>query len=126
MIVEARNLQTLKDARLVAKSIAGSNLFKAALFGQDANWGRIIGAAGYSGAEFETEKLDCFLESCAGSIQVMAEGAGLVFDEEKAANILKEKDITVIVDFHDGKECATAYGCDLTYDYVKINGDYRS
>ncbi len=126
MIVEAKNLQTLKDARLVAKSIAGSNLFKAALFGQDANWGRIIGAAGYSGAEFATDKLDCFLESCAGKIQVMAEGAGLVFDEEKAATILKEKDITVIVDFHDGKEEATAYGCDLTYDYVKINGDYRS
>lgn len=126
MVVEAQNLQTLKDARLVAKSIAGSNLFKAALFGQDANWGRIIGAAGYSGAEFITEKLDCYLESVAGKIQVMQEGAGLVFDEEKAATILKEKDITVIVDFHDGKECATAYGCDLTYDYVKINGDYRS
>lgn len=126
MIVEAKNLQTLKDARLVARSIAGSNLFKAAIFGQDANWGRIIGAAGYSGAEFDTEKLDCYLASCAGEIQVMAEGAGLVFDEEKAAAILKEKDITVIVDFHDGNECATAYGCDLTYDYVKINGDYRS
>ena len=126
MIVEAQNLQTLKDARLVAKAIAGSNLFKAALFGQDANWGRIIGAAGYSGAEFDTEHLDCYLESCAGKIQVMKEGAGLVFDEDKAATILKEKDITVIVDFHDGKECATAYGCDLTYDYVKINGDYRS
>lgn len=126
MIVEAQNLQTLKDARLVAKAIAGSNLFKAALFGQDANWGRIIGAAGYSGADFDTEHLDCYLESCAGKIQVMKEGAGLVFDEDKAATILKEKDITVIVDFHDGKECATAYGCDLTYDYVKINGDYRS
>ncbi len=126
MIVEAQNLRTLKDARLVAKAIAGSNLFKAALFGQDANWGRIIGAAGYSGADFDTEHLDCYLESCAGKIQVMKEGAGLVFDEDKAATILKEKDITVIVDFHDGKECATAYGCDLTYDYVKINGDYRS
>ncbi len=126
LVVEAQNLRTLKDARLVARSIAGSNLFKAAIFGQDANWGRIIGAAGYSGADFETEKLDCYLESCAGKIQVMKEGAGLVFDEEKAAAILKEKDITVIVDFHDGNENATAYGCDLTYDYVKINGDYRS
>lgn len=126
MVVEAQNLQTLKDARLVARSIASSNLFKAAVFGQDANWGRIIGAAGYSGAEFATDKLDCYLESCAGRIQVMEAGAGLVFDEEKAASILKEKDITVIVDFHDGSECATAYGCDLTYDYVKINGDYRS
>ncbi|MDO4793003.1 MAG: bifunctional glutamate N-acetyltransferase/amino-acid acetyltransferase ArgJ [Filifactor alocis] len=126
IVVHANNLQTQDDARKVARAVAGSNLFKCAIFGQDANWGRVISAAGYSGAEFETGKIDVALESKAGKIDVMLEGAGLAFDEEKAATILKEKDIYVYLDFHDGEECATAFGCDLTYDYVKINGDYRS
>lgn len=126
LIVEAQNLQTLEDARKVARAVAGSSLFKCAIFGRDANWGRVISAAGYSGAEFNTEKIDVYIESVAGRIQVMANGAGLAFDEDKAKAILTEKDITVYLDFHDGDVCATAFGCDLTYDYVKINGDYRS
>lgn len=126
IVVHAKNLQTEEDARKVARAVAGSNLFKCAIFGQDANWGRVISAAGYSGAEFITDKIDVALESKAGIIDVMSAGSGLAFDEEKAATILKEKDIYVHLDFHDGEQCATAFGCDLTYDYVKINGDYRS
>lgn len=126
LIVEAQNLSTLDDARKVARAVAGSSLFKCAIFGKDANWGRVISAAGYSGAEFNTEKIDVYIESVAGKIQVMEAGAGLAFDEDKAKAILTEKDITVYLDFHDGNACATAFGCDLTYDYVKINGDYRS
>jgi len=126
VVVEAQNLPTEHDARLVARAVAGSNLFKCAIFGKDANWGRVISAAGYSGAEFATDKIDVKLGSVAGEIQVMQAGAGLSFDEDKAAKVLNEKDITVYLDFHDGNNSATAFGCDLTYDYVKINGDYRS
>lgn len=126
VVVEAQNLPTEHDARLVARAVAGSNLFKCAIFGKDANWGRVISAAGYSGAEFATDKIDVKLASVAGEIQVMQAGAGLSFDEDKAAKVLNEKDITVYLDFHDGNNNATAFGCDLTYDYVKINGDYRS
>ena len=126
IVVEARNLATMQDARLVARSIAGSNLFKAAVFGRDANWGRIMAAAGYSGADIDPTKADCILKSDAGEVVVMEGGFGTQFDEEKATAVLTEHDITVIVDFHSGDACATAYGCDLTHDYVTINGDYRS
>lgn len=126
LIVEANNLPTLHDARLVARAVAASSLFKCAVFGKDANWGRVISAAGYSGAEFRTDLIDVVMKSKAGEIEVMHKGSGLNFDEEKAAKILAEDDITVVLDFHDGDSTATAYGCDLTYDYVKINGDYRS
>lgn len=124
--VEAYGLPTEHDARLVAKSIAGSTLFKAAVFGRDANWGRIMAAAGYSGADVDPTNADCFLKSAAGEIQVMEGGFGLDFDEEKAAAILSEHDVTVIVRFYQGDGEAKAWGCDLTYDYVKINGDYRT
>ncbi len=126
LVVETKNMRTLEDARKAARAVAGSTLFKCAIFGKDANWGRVISAAGYSGAEFATDKIDVALESKAGFIEVMHAGAGLKFDEEKAATILQEKDITVYLDFHDGEIGATAFGCDMTYDYVKINGDYRS
>lgn len=126
MVVEASGLPTEKDARLVARSIAGSNLFKAALFGRDANWGRIMAAAGYSGADVDPTKADCIIKSAAGEITVMKGGFGADFSEEKAKEILTEHDVTVCVDFHSGDGAATAFGCDLTYDYVKINGDYRS
>ena len=126
VVVEAQNLPTEHDARLVARAVAGSSLFKCAIFGKDANWGRVISAAGYSGAEFATDKIDVKLASNAGEITVMQAGAGLSFDEDTAAKVLNEKDITVYLDFHDGDHNATAFGCDLTYDYVKINGDYRS
>lgn len=126
MIVEAKGLPTEQDARLVARSIAGSTLFKAALFGKDANWGRIMAAAGYSGADVDPTKADCILKSAAGEVVVMEAGFGTAFSEDLAKEVLTEHDVTIIVDFHSGDGQATAYGCDLTYDYVKINGDYRS
>lgn len=126
MIVEAKGLPTEQDARLVARSIAGSTLFKAALFGRDANWGRIMAAAGYSGADVDPTKADCILKSAAGEVAVMEAGFGTAFSEDLAKEVLTEHDVTIIVDFHSGDGQATAYGCDLTYDYVKINGDYRS
>ena len=126
MVVEAYGLPTEQDARLVARSIAGSTLFKAALFGKDANWGRIMAAAGYSGADVDPTKADCILKSAAGEVQVMKDGFGTDFSEEKAKEVLTEHDVTVIVDCHSGDGTAIAYGCDLTYEYVHINGDYRS
>ena len=110
----------------MARSIAGSTLFKAAVFGRDANWGRIMAAAGYSGADVDPTKADCILKSAAGEVAVMEVGFGTDFSEELAKAVLTEHDITVVVDFHSGDGQATAFGCDLTYDYVKINGDYRS
>ena len=126
MIVEAKGLPTELDARLVARSIAGSTLFKAAVFGRDANWGRIMAAAGYSGADVDPTKADCILKSAAGEVVVMKAGFGTDFSEELAKAVLTEHDVTILVDFHSGGGEATAFGCDLTYDYVKINGDYRS
>lgn len=126
MIVEAKGLPTEQDARIVARSIAGSTLFKAALFGKDANWGRIMAAAGYSGADVDPTKADCILKSAAGEVVVMEAGFGTAFSEDLAKQVLTKHDVTIIVDFHSGSGQATAFGCDLTYDYVKINGDYRS
>ncbi|NTW05383.1 MAG: bifunctional glutamate N-acetyltransferase/amino-acid acetyltransferase ArgJ [Peptococcaceae bacterium] len=111
-----------KDAGLAARSIAGSSLFKAAVFGGDANWGRIMCAAGYSGAKFNPEKFDVYL----GGVQVAKDGGALDFDEENAAEVLAGKEIEVLVDLIEGTCEATAWGCDLTYEYVKINGNYRS
>ena len=116
----------LKTARAVSRSVVCSNLFKAAVFGRDANWGRIMAAAGYSGADVDPTKADCIIKSSAGEVQVMKDGFGTNFSEELAKAVLTEHDITVIVDFHSGDGKAVAYGCDLTYEYVKINGDYRT
>ncbi|WP_312941198.1 bifunctional glutamate N-acetyltransferase/amino-acid acetyltransferase ArgJ [Oscillibacter sp.] len=124
--VESYGLPTEHDARLVAKSIAGSMLFKAAVFGRDANWGRIMAAAGYSGADVDPTRADCIIKSAAGEVRVMKDGFGTDFSEEKAKEILTEHDITIIVRFYQGDGQAKAWGCDLTYDYVKINGDYRT
>ena len=118
--------QTLKDAKVVAKSVVTSSLFKAAMFGQDANWGRILCAIGYSPAQYDIQKIDVDLKSIKGKIRVCENGGGYPFSEEKAAQILSEDEIEVIVDLHDGEFEAVAWGCDLTYDYVKINGDYRT
>ena len=120
IVVESYGLPTEHDARLVAKAIAGSTLFKAAVFGRDANWGRIMGA------DVDPTKADCIIKSSAGEVQVMKDGFGTDFSEELAKAVLTEHDITVIVDFHSGDGKAVAYGCDLTYEYVKINGDYRT
>ena len=114
------------DARALARSVVSSSLVKAAFFGSDANWGRILCAMGYSGASFSLDKVDLFYSSAAGSIQVLKSGSPIVFDEDEAKKILLEKEICVRAVLHDGSACATAWGCDLTYDYVRINGDYRS
>lgn len=125
--------KSLKDAKAVAKSIICSSLFKAAMFGNDANWGRILCAIGYSDANVNIDKIDVTLASIKGSLQVCENGRGFKsadnesgLDEEKALEILKEKEVEIIVDLKDGDYSATAWGCDLTYDYVKINGDYRT
>lgn len=118
--------KTKEDARTIAKSVICSNLLKCAIFGADANWGRVLCAIGYSGANININGVDVAFESKQGRIEVCKDGAGLPFDEDIAKKILLEDDIVVAVTLHEGSECATAYGCDLTYDYVKINGDYRS
>ena len=120
--VKVVNAATVNDARLVAKAVAASNLVKTAIFGSDANWGRIICAAGYSGAEFDPGKVDIYL----GNEQVARDGKGLEFSEENASEILSQKEVKILIDLKTGTETATAWGCDLTYDYVKINGSYRS
>lgn len=118
--------KTKEDARTIAKSVICSNLLKCAVFGADANWGRVLCAIGYSGANIDINGVDVAFESKQGRIEVCKGGAALPFDEDIAKKILLEDDIIVAVTLHEGSECATAYGCDLTYDYVKINGDYRS
>lgn len=115
-----------QDAKVVAKSIITSSLFKAAMFGEDANWGRILCAIGYSPAEFDINKIKVELASQEGTICVCQNGRGYPFDEDEASRILSEDEIEIIVDLQDGDFSAVAWGCDLTYDYVKINGDYRT
>ncbi len=113
-------------AKTVAKSVICSSLLKAAMFGADANWGRVLCAIGYSGAPVDVNKIDVAFKSAKGTIEVCKAGSGVEFSEEKAKTILLEKEIEILVDLNSGKEDATAWGCDLTYDYVKINGDYRT
>ena len=115
-----------KCAKTVAKSVICSSLLKAAMFGADANWGRVLCAIGYSGADVDVNKIDVSFSSKAGEIAVCKNGAGIDFSEEEAKKILLEKDINILINLNDGSESATAWGCDLTYDYVKINGDYRT
>jgi len=115
-----------KTAAQIAESIINSSLVKTAMFGADANWGRILCAAGYSGADFNPEKVDIYLQSKAGDIQVCGNGAGLDFNEELAKQILTANEIVIKVNLNQGDAHATFWGCDLSYDYVKINGDYRT
>jgi len=124
--VQVKNARTEADARNAAKAVIASSLVKAAIFGEDANWGRIICAAGYSGARFDPNLVDIWISSAAGEEKMAEHGTGLVFDEQKAKEILKEKEISLVIDFNDGTAGAVAWGCDLTYDYVKINADYRT
>ncbi len=113
-------------AMTVAKSVICSSLFKAAMFGADANWGRVLCAIGYAGADVDVNKVDVAFRSEKGEILVCQSGAGVPFSEEKAKEILLEKEIEVLISLHSGNASAVAWGCDLTYDYVKINGDYRT
>ena len=114
------------NAKIAAKSVICSSLVKAAMFGADANWGRILCALGYSGAKLDVGKVNVSFKSAAGEISVCENGASVPFSEEDAKRILLEKEIDILVALHDGEASATAWGCDLTYDYVKINGDYRT
>lgn len=113
-------------ASVVAKSVITSSLLKAAMFGADANWGRVLCAIGYSGADLDVNKVDVAFQSAKGLLPVCKDGAGVDFSEEFAKEVLLEKEITILVNLNSGDAKATAWGCDLTYDYVKINGDYRS
>ncbi len=120
------NARSKEDARTLSRAIVGSNLSKAAIFGCDANFGRFLCAMGYSGAKFDQNDVELFFESEKGRLLVFDKGTPIVFDEDKALEIMKADAVTVFVDMHEGNEEATAWGCDLTYDYVKINADYRS
>lgn len=120
------NARSKEDARTLSRAIVGSNLSKAAIYGCDANFGRFLCAMGYSGAQFDQNDVELFFESENGRLQVFDHGTPIVFDEEKALQIMKADAVTVYVDMHEGEAEATAWGCDLTYDYVKINADYRS
>ena len=115
-----------EQAKVLSKSVITSSLTKAAIYGHDANWGRILCAMGYSGAQFDPEKVDLYFESAAGSMQIIKDGVAVDYSEEEATKILSEEVVTAIADIKMGDATATAWGCDLTYDYVKINADYRS
>lgn len=115
-----------KDARLIAKAVINSALLKAAMFGSDANWGRVLCAVGYSGAHVDVGGIGVSFVSDAGRVSVCENGAGICFDESRAKSVLSEKEIIIDVTLRDGDASAVAWGCDLTYDYVRINGDYRS
>ena len=118
--------QNISVAKTVAKSVICSSLLKAAMFGADANWGRVLCAIGYSGADVDVTKVDVSFRSCKGTLDVCKNGAGIPFSEEFAKEVLLEKEIEILIELNNGEANACAWGCDLTYDYVKINGDYRT
>ncbi len=124
--VSLTGAKTQKDAKNIARTVISSSLVKAAFFGSDANWGRILCAMGYSDSSFNVDKVTIHFESDKGKICVVQNGQPIKFDEDKAKEILLENTIIVLIDLHDGSFSSKAWGCDLTYDYVKINGDYRS
>lgn len=126
VLCEVQNAPDEETARICAKSVIRSPLVKTAMFGADANWGRVLCALGYAGVQMDVSKIDVRFSSEKGGITVCENGAGIPFSEEKAKEILLADEITILVDLKDGEAEATAYGCDLTYDYVKINGDYRT
>lgn len=124
--VKVVGAESKEQAVTLSKSIVTSNLTKAAIYGHDANWGRILCAMGYSGAQFDPEKVDLYFESAAGKLKIIENGVATGYSEKEATKILSEKEVTAIADVKMGDCTATAWGCDLTYDYVKINADYRS
>ncbi len=126
IICNVKNAKTKEDAKIVAKSVIESSLLKAAIFGADANWGRVLCAIGYAKCDVDVFKVDMSFKSAKGEVKTCKAGAGIPFSEEKAKEVLLEDEITIEIDLNDGKGEASAFGCDLTYDYVKINGDYRS
>ena len=124
--VKVVGAETKEQAKILAKSVICSSLTKAAIFGHDANWGRILCAMGYSGAQFDPEKVDLYFESAAGKMQIIKVGVAVDYSEEQATRILSEPEVTAVADIKMGDAKAAAWGCDLTFDYVKINADYRS
>ena len=124
--VKVVGAETKEQAKILAKSVICSSLTKAAIFGHDANWGRILCAMGYSGAQFDPEKVDLYFESAAGQMQIIKDGVAVDYSEEQATRILSEPEVTAVADIKMGDAKAAAWGCDLTFDYVKINADYRS
>jgi len=126
LIAHVTHAKTIEDAKIVAKSVICSSLLKAAMFGSDANWGRVLCAIGYSKADVDVLKVDVEFSSFKGIIPVCKNGSGIPFSEELAKEILSEDEITIEINLNDGEGESQAFGCDLTYDYVKINGDYRS
>lgn len=124
--VKVMNADTKENAKLLSKSVVCSSLTKAAVYGHDSNWGRILCALGYSGAKFQPEKVDVSYEGDGKKVQVCKQGLAAKYSEAEATEILSSKEVTIIVNMNDGTASATAWGCDLTYDYVKINADYRS
>lgn len=124
--VKVINASDKEQAKILSKSIVTSSLTKAAIFGHDANWGRILCAMGYSSADFDPEKVDIYFESSAGRIKIVENGTATDYSEDEATKILSQSPVTAIADVKMGNEAATAWGCDLTFDYVKINADYRS
>ncbi len=124
--VKVVGAESKEQAKILSKSVICSNLTKAAIYGHDANWGRILCDMGYSGAQFDPEKVDLYFESAAGRLQIISDGTATDYSEEEATKILSEPYVTAIADIKMGDAEATAWGCDLTYDYVKINADYRS
>ena len=120
------NAKSKEDAKTLSRAIVSSNLSKAAIFGCDANFGRFLCAMGYSGADFDQNDVELYFKSVNGTLKVFDKGTPIVFDEDEALKIMKADAVTVYVDMHEGNAEATAWGCDLTYDYVKINADYRS
>ena len=122
----ATGADDLETARICAKSVICSSLLKAAMFGADANWGRVLCAIGYSGANVDVSRIGVSFRSAKGEIEVCKDGAGVPFSEEKAKEILLENQIDILITLGSGDYSASAWGCDLTYDYVKINGDYRT
>ena len=123
---KATGADTLEAARKAAKSVVCSSLLKSAMFGADANWGRVLCAIGYSGAEVDVTKIGVSFRSISGTVEVCRDGSGIPFSEEEAKQVLLEQEIEILVTLGSGPYAATAWGCDLTYDYVKINGDYRT
>ena len=124
--VKVIGAESKEQAVILSKSIITSNLVKTAICGHDANWGRILCAMGYSGAQFDPEKVDLYFESAAGKLKIIENGVDTGYSEEEATKILSEKEITAIADVKMGEDCAVAWGCDLTHEYVSINADYRS
>jgi glutamate N-acetyltransferase/amino-acid N-acetyltransferase len=124
--VQVVGAKTEEDAAIISKSIITSNLVKTAVFGNDANWGRILCAMGYSGVDFDPDCVDLFIESADGKLKLVENGMATDYSEELATKILSGKEVQAIADLKSGMATATAWGCDLSYDYVKINADYRS